>query len=253
MIGIAVDLTPVIEEFNILSDEIERVSSRILDRIIDSYMFTWENNVNDSLHSTRSEYYKAMYVDRIDEKNAVIGLTPRESGLALMLEEGSPAFDIKEGMAESPKRTIKSDGGWYITVPFRHATAEALAESNFFSTKMPKSVQDVVKSKPMIGGRTQGVKIDELPKQYQTLLSNKTTGYVHKSPIYQGLVRMNIASTENEKRTGYFTFRRISDKSDPDSWIHSGFTALKLMDKTLNEIDVEKIVDDEINNFLINR
>jgi hypothetical protein len=253
MFGISVDLTPAIEEFNILAEEVSALTPRILDRVIDSYMTEWEDNINQSLGSTRNEYKRSMYVERIDEKNAIIGLTPRESSLALMLEDGATSFDIKEGMEKSSKKKYTEDGGWYITVPFRHATSEALAESTFFQSKMPKSVERVVQSKTMEGGRTQGVKIDELPAEYQKLRSNPTTGYQHKSPIYEGLTRLNMPSSEKEKRSGYFTFRRISSKSDPDSWVHPGFKALKLMEKTLQQINAEQIVDEEVNNFLLNR
>ena len=58
---------------------------------------------------------------------------------------------------------------------------------------------------------------------------NKTSGYKHKFNIYEGLQREQIGSgTEN--RGGYFSFRRASENSDPDSWAHPGFTALKLME-----------------------
>ena len=38
------------------------------------------------------------------------------------------------------------------------------------------------------------------------------------------------------------TFRRVSDNSDPNSWIHSGIVAHDLLQKTLSSFNVEDIV-----------
>lgn len=250
MLGISIDFSPIIEEFNILSEEIDSLVPNILNRIVDEYTFQWEENINGSLNSTRSEYKKAMYVNFVDSKNAVIGLTPRESGLALMLEDGASSFDIKEGFAKSSKKHTKKDGGWYLSVPFRHATSEALAESNMFSSQMPAEVEAIVKNQPRAGGKSTPVSIDQLPTQYQQLLSNKTTGVEHKAPIYQGIIRINKSSTDKENRGGYYTFRTISDQSEEGSWQHPGFAPLKLMEKTIQELDITGIVDNEVQKFL---
>ncbi len=255
MLQIGIDLSEVIQEFYLISDEVEGLKSRILDRITDEYMFQWENNINDSLDSTRNEYKKAMYVNRVDDSNTIIGLTPRESQLALMMEEGVSPYDLKDGFSKSSKKKDKEGGGWYLTIPFRHATSEAVAEASFFSNQMPKQIEDIVKVKPMSGGKTTGLTLDELPAEYQKLLSNPTTGYEHKAPINQGLQRINMPSSDKEKRSGYLTFRRVSDNSDPDSWVHRGFSALKLMEKTMQQVDerTDKIIYEEIQNTLRNR
>jgi hypothetical protein len=252
MFGISIDLGDVINEFNILSEELENLTPNILGRIVDEYTFKWEDNINDALNSTRNEYKKAMYVEFTDNKNAVIGLTPRESQMALMLEEGCSSFDIKEGMEKSGKKKIKKDGGWYMTIPFKHATSEALGESQAFSSVMPKQIEKIAKTNPTLGGQSSPVKFDQLPAQYQKLLSNKTTGVEHKAPIYQGLIRINQSSSNKENRGGYMTFRRISDKSEEGSWQHPGFAPLHLMEKTLAEVDgrISEIVDDEVQKFL---
>ena len=143
MFGIGVDLSEVIMEFGLISSELEQLTPRILERVVDDYMFKWEENINSATHATRNEYKKAMYVDYVDDKNAVIGLTPTESQLALMLEEGCSGFDIREGMSRSSKKHNKEGGGWYITVPLTHATSSAVGES--FSSIMPKAVEEVVK------------------------------------------------------------------------------------------------------------
>ena len=74
--------------------------------------------------------------------------------------------------------------------------------------------------------------------------------YTHKAPQYQGLVRIDIASTDKENRGGYFTFRRVSDKSDPLSWINPGFEPRKFMDRALDEAQVFEVADMAIDEFL---
>ena len=46
------------------------------------------------------------------------------------------------------------------------------------------------------------------------------------------------------------TFRRVSDKSDPNSWIHPGFDARKFMDKALDQTQIPQVVDMVLDNFL---
>ena len=248
MFGIGVDLSDVIDEFGLMASELEQLTPKILERVVDDYMFKWEENINNATHATRNEYKKAMYVDYVDDKNAVIGLTPTESQLALMLEEGCSGFDIKEAMSKSSKKHEKEGGGWYITIPLTHATSSSVGES--FASIMPKAVEDVVKQQPMQGGKSSPVKIDQLPEQYQKVLSNKSTGTEHKAPIYAGIIRIDKSSTKNENRGGYMTFRRISDTSEEGSWQHPGFSALKLMEKTLQDIDIADLVDDTVQRFL---
>jgi ABC-type oligopeptide transport system substrate-binding subunit len=50
--------------------------------------------------------------------------------------------------------------------------------------------------------------------------------------IYEGLVK-----STKPQHSGYCTFRRISDKSDDNSWIHKGFSAHKFMEKALQNIE----------------
>lgn len=257
MFGIGVDLSEVIDEFGLMASELQQLTPRILERVVDDYMFKWEENINNSTHTTRNEYKKAMYVDYIDDKNAVIGLTPTESQLALMLEEGASGFDIREGMEKSSKRHFYSSlkdkkEHWYITIPLTHATPSAVGES--FSSIMPKAIEDVVKQQPMQGGKSSPVKIDQLPEKYQEVLKNKTTQTPHKAPIYAGIIRIDKSSTKNENRGGYMTFRRISDNSEEGSWQHPGFAALKLMEKTaqdvLDDSNIDNLINDTVQRFL---
>jgi hypothetical protein len=245
MLPIGINISPIIEEFSILADKSEELSSSVLDKLVESFMFEWESKVNSELKQTRQEYKNSMFAEKIDSRNAVVGLLPSESSLALMIEDGASSFDIKDGFEKSSKKKSKDDGGWYLTIPFRYATTEAIGESMVFSGKLPKEVQKIAKKVSPAA-----VALQDLPEQYKKIGVNKTSGYKHKSPIYVGLHKRNIASTKNEKRSGYMNFRRVSDNSDENSWQHPGFEAKKFMDRTAADLNIGEVVDSAVDDFL---
>ncbi len=238
-----IDLSEVANEFFLIPEEIKGMSRFILANIADNYIREWEKLIDNNLRSTRNDYKRAIFSEQPDDYSVVIGLTPRESQLAMMLESGATPFDIKKGFKKSSKRKIGKNNNWYLTVPFRWATSEALGESGGFSNKMPKPIEKLVKvtKRPL--------KIGDLPSKYQKLGTNITSGYNHKFSIYEGLHRRQIGSGK-ENRGGYMTFRRVSEKSDKDGWVHPGFTPLNLMEKAFEQLDLGKVVDFSIDNFL---
>lgn len=241
---VIIDLSGVVNEFILDENETKSLSRYVLSNISDEYMRVWERNINNSLHSTRSRYREAIFTEQPDDYSMVFGMTPTKSKLAMMLEDGASQWDIKSGFENSSKKHTKKDGsGWYLTVPFRWATSEAVAESMTFVNKMPKDIEKLVKTT----GRP--LKLSDLPSQYRDVRTS-SVGYRHRASIYEGLQRRDISSTEKENRGGYFTFRRVSDKSEANSWIHPGFEPLKLMEKSLSELRLDYIVDESIDKFL---
>lgn len=243
---ISIDISDLASEFVMSEEEVKSLSRYILARVADEYTREWERQIDQNLHSTRAEYKKGIFSEQPDDYSIIIGLTPRQSRLSMMLEEGASSFDIKEGMAKSSKKHMKKDGGWYLTVPFKFATSEAIGESGF-SNKMPKPIEKLVKVSK------EPLKLDQIPSEFRAIGENKTSGYNHKFNIYEGLQRKEIGSGQNEKRGGYMSFRRISDKSDQGSWQHPGFESLHLMEKASQEIDIGKLVDFAVDEFLSER
>lgn len=253
MIPIHVDLSEIVAEFALTGSQAQELGGEIINRVVTEYVSKWENLVNRELKKTRKLYKNAMYVDRVSATEVVFGLAPGQDGLALALEEGKAPFDMKPGFANSSKKKTSLSGGWYLTIPFRYATPDAVAESMVFQNRLPKEIYDIAKNN---GG--QPVKKSQLPTQYAQLGQRKAIqtadavipAYTHKAPQYQGLVRIDIASTDKETRGGYFTFRRVSDKSDPLSWINPGFEPRKFMDRALDEAQVFEVADMAIDEFL---
>lgn len=265
---ISINIRGVVEEFDFSESEAKSLSQYILNSVVDNYVRKWEENIDESLHQTRNEYKKAIFQESPDDNSIVIGMSPRYSKLAMMLEDGASSFDIKEGFSKSNKRVVKlatnkdgslkrdkdgktSQGGWYLTIPFKFATSEAVAESMMFSSRLPKPIEQLAKT------ATEPLRLTDLPSEFYFDVNNnfspygqnKTSGYNHKFNIYEGLKREEIGSG-TEKRGGYMTFRRVSENSDKDSWQHPGFEALNLMEKSVNQTDIANIVDHAIDQFL---
>jgi hypothetical protein len=254
MIPISIDISDTVEEFYLSKDETDSLRRYILDRVYEEYRFKWDEEVvNSDLKSTRKEYLNAMFTERPDDFTFITGLSARYSPKALMVEDGADSFDMKVGFSQSDKRkdVTRKDGskGWYITIPFHLATSEALRESETFSGKMPKAIYNLAKKL----GDKESIKLDNIPSALQGLGKNAVSGYQHQSNIYEGLQRIEGGSGPNEKRGGYFTFRRVSDLSNPAAWIHPGIEARDLMGKALEKTDIDAVADKAIDEFLESR
>lgn len=249
---VIIDISNVVNEYYLDSNETKSLSRYILDRVTDDFLRSWENRIDNTLFNTRLEYKKGIKIDFIDDFTVEIGLTPRQSKLALMLENGASPFDMKKGFRGSKKAIHGEGNDWYLTIPFRHATPQALAETGF-STVLPRPVYNLAKSKK------RALRLVDLPDKTigfrpEIKLANNEVipKYDHKHHIYEGLIRKNIAASNKEKRGGYFTFRRVSNKSDELSWIHKGFKPKYIFKSTHEQFDFHKITDIAIDEFLIN-
>lgn len=252
MLPLNVDISPFIADSCLTDQEVKNFSGILLDNLALKFQEEWMKEVGGTLRSTRQEYINGMFVENVDDSTIVFGVTRRQSNLAVDLEVGKGAFDIKAGFENSGKKTLKKGGGWYLTIPFRHAGAGAVAESGAFAGVLPSSVQKAAKS------QSGGVKMGQLSPEQQKLgvrptlqIGNKTVeAYQHKAPILLGVKRM---VDKDEGRGSYMTFRRVSDKSAPSSWWHKGFEAGNFLGKALDKLDVGGIVRKVRIDFFNNR
>ncbi len=249
MVNFHFDISDKIQEFKLSQEEADALVDYTLDRIVNEYESTWKDIVNNGLHLTLKEYSAAMYSKRPDKYTAIIGLSPMDSSLPMDIEEGKPAFDEKIGFEGSLKRHEKKNGeGWYLTIPFRHATSEAI-----MSMRVDGGDETVLQFMRSGGMMT----MQNLPETEKSIGSNTLTlntgtiiSYVHKNPIHEGLHRRDIPSTMAEKRGGYFTFRRVSEKSDPESWYHPGFEPHHFMEKAYDQANLLGVVENAVEDFL---
>lgn len=255
MVPIKIDISDFISEWNLTVEETDTLVSSILEEIGERFADSWRNKAGQELHQTKKEYQRGIYIERPDANSVVIGL---KGWLPNAVEKGIEPFDMKsEGFSKSPKRKFKKGGGWYLTIPFRIGTPGIVAESSIFSTVMPASVHKVAKER-LSSGRQKSLSVSDLPKEFQVKgvrpeVKNKITGqvfseYQHKNPIFEGMQKSN-----KEGHSHYTTFRRVSDLSDPNSWIHTGIIAHNLMEKTLNDFPITQIISNAKEKFLKER
>lgn len=115
------------------------------------------------------------------------------SEIGQALEEGYPAFDIKPGMLASGSVKTAKDGSAYVDVPFNHTARD-----------IPRGIKATL-DRAAEGSRASGIQA-RLPE-----------GRVHPDVHTSGMVKT---------KGGYKTFRRLSTKSSPQSWIHQGFAGI---------------------------
>lgn len=161
-----------------------------------------------------------------------------------LLERGHGLIDLKEGLLKGPKSKVGKNGR-YAIVPFRHGTP---GTDPFRNNPMPLSVyknfsaqlkaEDEKKKMGLrqTGGRSTVTSINSGNRDYswgsqfdrkskrgiqkKTITKGgKVIGeYQQKSGRYAGMVAMQ-ASTQKAKSSSYMTFRIVSSRSDPMSWI----------------------------------
>ena len=263
LIPIHIDTSDLQAEFSMSKEDIEDMIDNTVKAITLDYYNKWGLKASQNLKSTRSRYLDSLVlVDEGMMKGAVI--LRDDDPLVMMLEEGASEYDIKEGMARSPKRKIKSDGGWYMTIPMRYSTPSALGESEVFSGALPPEIYEKIKSADVnistgSGMRSEGLKLEDIPTQYKekttrsaipkSRLLEARKEYISKSSPYEGMMKIKDSGTG---QSSYMKFRRISDKSDPSSWIHKGLEQRHFAEQAMTELNVENIVDIQIDNFLNN-
>jgi hypothetical protein len=235
MIPINIDISQAMARIMPTQEEVRDYSRFVLDSIVTRYIEMWEKEVDNSLHQTKRAYKAGMpeSVNYLDDYTAEVVLNGKgDSKLAIMIEKGASAFDIKDGFEKSSKVKHNKDGDWYLTVPFKWATSEAIAESSVFSGKMPKPVQNIVKRE----GKTTTT---NLPSEFQVKgvrkeISNggvTIPAYEHKSSIYLGIVK-----SDKPQHSGATSFRRAGKNSDDGSWMHKGFEPHNFMGKAVDKL-----------------
>jgi len=199
-------------------------------------------------HSLDVAKFPAVLV--VTTENAVVTLVTPPSGLdPNALELGSGPWDMKEKLLKGAK---------FKDIGFRHGSpnsSEGQAKGgggyHFKQISTPKDeFQKLIKSARDAavlpsGKPSSRAKPPEGPsKILPNFGPNRATknvpaefggSYTHKVGIYKDMMKMEH-TYESATQASYKTVRRISKKSDPSSWIHPGWKALKLFDMVAPEV-----------------
>lgn len=171
---------------------------------------------------------RRLYADNIvtDRQMAGMGSVSQRiiavKKIAEQLENGTGPWDMKPMLLGGPKARVGKNGKYNI-IPFRHGTGSSHAPDNNFKT-MPqhvyKQARDLKASVKTANGMKWG---GRLPAQGAPG-KNPTSGYQHKNQKHEGMVRIEKtyrAATQSQ----YMTFRVVSERSAPGSWVHPGYEA----------------------------
>lgn len=139
-----------------------------------------------------------------------------------ILEAGFGPYDQKPGLLRSPKakwtkgpdddHPDRDPSHPYIDIPFEHAEAG-----------IPKNIKAEAKAgQRSLGVIRLGKGLGEAPAGIRSKTAPEKMGlepYTWRSGQFAGLIRNALQGNQGGK---YMTFRRVSDNSDPSSWIHPG-------------------------------
>jgi hypothetical protein len=231
MIKINLDtVKSVLQEYDIPTSELNAFTKVVRGEI----MFELRNNLilvaKQKLKTSKSDYINSIVLT----KN-VLSLN---GDFANAIESGSQPYDMKVGFENSSKKKRSLSGGWYLTIPFRIGTPSSSGVQS--SAVMTRSIYDQIRA----GKRPD---TSNQPPKTRATVSNSSgkiwEQYVNKYSVFDGIVQNKNPITG---KSTYNTFRRVSDKSDPNSWIHPGIQAHNLMDEAWKKTEVDKIIDDAI-------
>lgn len=185
----------------------------------------WQISIQNKLHSTRPLYLQGLGFDSIvyPYDSPFSGAVVLKGKLPNMLEKGFPSFNIKLGFSKSGRIKKKKNGGWYLTIPFRHSTPGA----HMYGQPMTRDVYRVAKKlNPYQSG------LGNTRLNWPGAGETSWTGYQWKTNKYSGMTRI-VKSYQKATQSQYMTFRRASDKSDPRSWWHPGYQGAKIAESLL--------------------
>ena len=204
----------------------------------------WIKVARNNLRTSKDEYIRGIQQPKIIGDKVVITL---EGWLPNAIEQGRTAFDMKPGFLGSSKAR-GSAGNTYFTVPFQLRSPGSAGGS---PPVMPKTIYNLA-SKLKFGQRL------DLPKKYEgyglrsqlakdAWMPTKAGGlrrtgswgnYTWQNSPFQGIVRERrfpgeLKTTPAGRMAQYKTFRRVSKRSDANSWIHPGFRPRNLLEKAV--------------------
>lgn len=242
LVPITIDTQALVDQFALTNRQVEGVLDDVIKSITAQFARSWEEEAKRSLKRTRKRYINSLGV--VDEGRMQGAVVLRYNDpVVKFVEEGRGAFDMKVGFERSDKRKEKKDGGWYLTIPFRIATPDAIAESDLFANRMPSEIYELVKDEEIDVGfnRSPGLSIKDIPDKYSIPKTRAAVGNVATKRVFEEYQRKTSEweglSKVQDRVTGqnvYMNFRVVSDQSDPNAWIYTGINAYQLGDKAFS-------------------
>lgn len=158
------------------------------------------------------------------------------SDYAKAIEEGAPERDMKKVLATAPKARQAKDGHKYLIIPFRHGVVgtsrlQAMPRAVYALAKIMAHSRSL--GSPSTRQSATGWTVPRFTYQWQDRLNKKALHGAGLSEAdarrYAGMVRMG-----KNGQTTYLTFRVMSEKSAPGSWMRPAQPALAPLETALS-------------------
>lgn len=254
MIPITIDTMDLSSEFSLSRENVDDLLEFTVQEVTKEFARVWEAKAKQELKASRTDYINSIRVDSRGRFTGVAYLDP-VTWLANAVEMGAGAFDMKEGMLSSGKAK-QGKSGRYMTIPFRFATPGALGESSVFAGVMPAVIHSAVMSTEKSGGG--GLPMSSIPSQFQIPKSQSLRSQLRSEGFSQ--LKSNTEMTSkfeglqrSSSGSGYVTFRRVSENSEPAAFMHPGIEERDISGKAISEFSsqIPQIVDMSIDNYLV--
>lgn len=156
---------------------------------------TYAKGLADELRKT--------FGDAVKQNNGNVGIAYR----ILQDDSGESFIDLKPYFAQSAKAKTTKDGGWYLKIPLRN-TAKQLRSA--YGSNLWNTISHVE------FGTTTGQQANV--QRFQKILANTGQGSLAYQWKSSNVTRLPYG---NSGRGQYISFRTVSNKSNPSSWVEN--------------------------------
>ena len=248
MIPISINTDAIQDMFSLEQEQIDDMKELAIKRIAKGFQQQWRVEAGVNLKQAREIYRNSIKIEYSQRYSATVYLDPL-NWLPNALENGFSSFDMKTGFLKSDKVKFSKNGDPFLTIPFRFATPGAIGDNPAFNGGvLPKEIYNKAK------GSDKSLGIGDIPSKYQIPKSNALRKRLDEIKIDSLKESQRTSIYEGLKNTGggYMTFRRVSLKSNANSWIHPGFTEMNLAKGALDKFEpqISDIVGASIDDFL---
>lgn len=130
-------------------------------------------------------------------------------------KEQQGVVDMKPWFRRSSKAKKTKSGGWYMVVPIRKYTPSAKKSVTNPSKGMRRDVYDAVRKLRPANNSSNYIETISHPNLYKNVpLITSSIAELNYEPKTK-----NISKVKKGRQAQYFSFRTVSDKSSPSSWL----------------------------------
>jgi len=239
MIGVEIkfDFESMAKSFEAASDALPKIADKTVKEINKRFALAWKEEAKRELSSSLKQYIEGIIEKDEGMMSASVSLI---GDLNNKVENGAPPYDMKEDLLSGDNARYSYESGRYNTVKFKHGVPGTLKEnsSNIMTKEVYKQAKQLKEGKRLQSSKQPITKIIKEPG------TGRLITYMHKYPIEHNMQKEKDHVTAQNT---YSTYRRVSDSSDPASWIHPGFQARNLADKALSKFNIERELPDIFN------